>query len=274
MLLIDLQRVSKTYRLGGTDVRALSGVDLAIERGEHVSIMGPSGSGKSTMMNLIGCLDTPTEGRYLLEGEDVGQLPDDRLAEVRGRKIGFVFQTFNLLPRLDALANVMLPLAYQSVPTSDRKRRALEALERVRLSKRASHRPSELSGGERQRVAIARALVVRPSLLLADEPTGNLDSKVGHEILELFDSLNAEGVTLVVVTHDESVARRAKRMVRMHDGEKIGDERTSQDKIEGVSRTGTGTGSGAFGTFGPVAPGSGTETLSSGNLNKKSATGE
>jgi putative ABC transport system ATP-binding protein len=225
MALIDLQGVGKTYRLGGADVRALVGVDVAIDAGEHVSIMGPSGSGKSTMMNLIGCLDTPSAGRYLLDGVDVGTLSDDRLAEVRGKKIGFVFQTFNLLPRLDACANVMLPLAYQGVPPRERRERALEALRRVELAKRADHRPNELSGGERQRVAIARALVVRPSLLLADEPTGNLDSKVGREILDIFDQLNREKVTIVVVTHDESVARRAKRMIRMADGAKLADVR-------------------------------------------------
>ncbi|MEZ0227725.1 MAG: ABC transporter ATP-binding protein [Planctomycetota bacterium] len=224
MALIDLQGVGKTYRLGGHDVRALHAVDLAIETGEHVSIMGPSGSGKSTMMNLIGCLDTPSFGRYVLDGHDVGTLSEDALAEVRGQKIGFVFQTFNLLPRLDAASNVMLPLAYQGVPSRERRARALEALERVSLAKRADHRPNELSGGERQRVAIARALVVRPSLLLADEPTGNLDSKVGREILDIFDALNREGVTMVVVTHDENVARRAKRMVRMKDGAKVSDE--------------------------------------------------
>jgi putative ABC transport system ATP-binding protein len=228
MPLIDLQGVGKTYRLGGADVRALVAVDLAIDAGEHVSIMGPSGSGKSTMMNLIGCLDTPSTGRYLLDGVDVGTLSDDRLAEVRGKKIGFVFQTFNLLPRLDACANVMLPLAYQGVPARERRERALEALRRVELAKRADHRPNELSGGERQRVAIARALVVRPSLLLADEPTGNLDSKVGREILDIFDQLNGEKVTIIVVTHDENVARRAKRMVRMSDGTKLADERMAE----------------------------------------------
>jgi putative ABC transport system ATP-binding protein len=199
-------------------------VDLAVETGEHVSIMGPSGSGKSTMMNLIGCLDTPSAGRYVLDGHDVGTLSEDALADVRGRKIGFVFQTFNLLPRLDAVSNVMLPLAYQGVPTRERRSRALEALERVSLAHRSGHRPNELSGGERQRVAIARALVVRPSLLLADEPTGNLDSKVGREILDIFDALNASGVTTIVVTHDENVARRAKRIVRMKDGTKVADE--------------------------------------------------
>ncbi len=224
MALIDLQDVSKTYRLGGDEVRALHGVSLAIEPGEHVSIMGPSGSGKSTMMNLVGCLDTPSGGHYFLEGTDVGTLSDDRLAELRGKKIGFVFQTFNLLPRIDAVSNVMLPLAYQGVPSRERRRRALEALERVSLAHRASHRPNELSGGERQRVAIARALVVKPSLLLADEPTGNLDSKVGREILDIFDSLVAAGVTTIVVTHDETVARRAKRLVRMKDGTKVADE--------------------------------------------------
>jgi putative ABC transport system ATP-binding protein len=222
--LIDLQGVGRTYRLGGVEVRALHGVTLAIDPGEHVSIMGPSGSGKSTMMNLIGCLDTPSQGHYLLDGTDVGTLSDDRLAEVRGQKIGFVFQTFNLLPRLDAVSNVMLPLAYQGVPARERRRRALFALERVSLAQRAGHRPNELSGGERQRVAIARALVVQPSLLLADEPTGNLDSKVGREILDIFDALNREGVTMVVVTHDESVARRARRVIRMKDGTKVADE--------------------------------------------------
>jgi putative ABC transport system ATP-binding protein len=223
MALIRLHDVTKVYRLGGNEVRALSGIDLEVERGEHVSIMGPSGSGKSTLMNLIGCLDTPTTGTYELDGIDVGTLSDDRLAEERGRRIGFVFQTFNLLPRLDAQTNVELPLVYQGVPRHERRTRAIDALEKVELARRADHRPSELSGGERQRVAIARALVVQPSLLLADEPTGNLDSKVGQEILALFDKLNTSGVTMIVVTHDESVARRARRIVRIRDGKKVED---------------------------------------------------
>ncbi|MCW8141150.1 MAG: ABC transporter ATP-binding protein [Planctomycetota bacterium] len=226
MALLELRQVSKHYRLGGHRVRALDGFDLAIERGEYVSIMGPSGSGKSTLMHLIGCLDTPTEGEYVLDGVAISALTDDRLAEIRGRKIGFVFQTFNLLPRLSARANVELPLAYQAVPRRDRAARALDALGQVELGHRAEHRPNELSGGERQRVAIARALVVRPSIVLADEPTGNLDSRVGAEILDLFDRLHGEGVTLVVVTHDEGVARRAQRLVRLRDGRKVEDAPT------------------------------------------------
>jgi putative ABC transport system ATP-binding protein len=223
VLLIRLKDVAKTYRLGRAEVQALKAVNLEVRRGEHLSIMGPSGSGKSTLMNLIGCLDTPTTGTYELDGIDVGTLTDDRLAEERGKRIGFVFQSFNLLPRLDAQSNVELPLVYQGIPRKERRKRALDALAKVELAKRATHRPNELSGGERQRVAIARALVGEPSLLLADEPTGNLDSKVGQEILALFDALNDSGVTLIVVTHDESVARRAKRIVRIRDGCKVED---------------------------------------------------
>jgi len=221
--LLELQGVTRHYRLGGHVVRALDGIDLSIEQGEYVSIMGPSGSGKSTLMHLVGCLDTPTSGRYVLDGVDVGAQPDDKLATLRGRKIGFVFQTFNLLPRLSARANVELPLVYQGMRGSERAARALEALGQVELQHRAEHRPNELSGGERQRVAIARALVVRPSIVLADEPTGNLDSRVGQEILALFDRLNAAGATLVVVTHDAGVARRARRVVRVRDGKKVYD---------------------------------------------------
>jgi putative ABC transport system ATP-binding protein len=221
--LLELQGVTRHYRLGGHVVRALDGIDLAVEQGEYVSIMGPSGSGKSTLMHLVGCLDTPTAGRYVLDGVDVGAQPDDKLATLRGRKIGFVFQTFNLLPRLSARANVELPLVYQGMRGAERAARALEALGQVELQHRADHRPNELSGGERQRVAIARALVVRPSIVLADEPTGNLDSRVGQEILALFDRLNAAGATLVVVTHDAGVARRARRVVRVKDGKKVYD---------------------------------------------------
>ncbi len=226
MALLELNRVSKHYRLGGHTVRALDGFDLAVEQGEYVSIMGPSGSGKSTLMHLIGCLDTPSQGDYVLDGVSIASLSDDRLAEIRGRKIGFVFQTFNLLPRLSARVNVELPLAYQGVPRRERAARALDALGQVELAHRAEHRPNELSGGERQRVAIARALVVRPSIVLADEPTGNLDSRVGAEILELFDRLHAGGATLVVVTHDEHVALRAQRIVRLKDGHKVEDRPT------------------------------------------------
>jgi putative ABC transport system ATP-binding protein len=220
MGLIELRQVSKHYRLGNQTVRALDGFDVSIEQGEYVSIMGPSGSGKSTLMHLLGCLDTPSSGDYVLDGVSIGGLSDDGLAEIRGRKIGFVFQTFNLLPRLTAEANVALPLTYQSVSTAERGVRALRALERVELAHRAAHRPNELSGGERQRVAIARALVTEPSIVLADEPTGNLDSRVGREILDLFDRLHLSGATLLVVTHDEAVAHRAERIVRLRDGRK------------------------------------------------------
>jgi putative ABC transport system ATP-binding protein len=226
--LLELRGVSKHYRLGGHVVRALDGFDLEVGQGEYVSIMGPSGSGKSTLMHLIGCLDTPTVGEYVLDGVSVSTASDDGLAEIRGRKIGFVFQTFNLLPRLTARANVELPLAYQGVPRRDRADRALDALRQVELAHRAEHRPNELSGGERQRVAIARALVTRPSIVLADEPTGNLDSRVGAEILELFDRLHAGGATLVVVTHDEHVALRAERMIKLRDGHKASDTRTRE----------------------------------------------
>jgi len=222
--LLELAGVSKHYRLGGHVVRALDDFDLEVESGEYVSLMGPSGSGKSTLMHLLGCLDTPTEGRYTLDGVDIGGLSDDQLAGIRGRKIGFVFQTFNLLPRLTARANVELPLTYQGTTAAERAERAMAALDQVELRQRADHRPSELSGGERQRVAIARALVVDPSIILADEPTGNLDSRVGREILDLFDRLHDRGVTLIVVTHDEGVARRAQRVIRLRDGRKVGDE--------------------------------------------------
>ena len=233
MALLELRGVSKHYRLGRQVVRALSDFELQVEQGEYVSIMGPSGSGKSTLMHLLGCLDTPSRGQYLLDGVDIGRLTDDRLASIRGRKIGFVFQTFNLLPRLSAQKNVELPLTYQALPGQERAARALEALGQVELQHRAEHRPSELSGGERQRVAIARALVVRPSIILADEPTGNLDSRVGAEILELFDRLHAAGATIVVVTHDEAVARRAHRLVRLRDGHKVEDVRLREGEVMG-----------------------------------------
>lgn len=219
MPLLEFRGVSKHYQLGEVQVRALHQVTVLVERGEYVSIMGPSGSGKSTLMHLLGCLDTPTEGSYRLDGVDIETLSGDALAEVRSTKIGFVFQSFNLLPRLTACSNVELPLAYQGVPRGERRGRALAALEQVSLGKRAFHRPNELSGGERQRVAIARALVVEPAIVLADEPTGNLDSRVGDDILRLFDELHASGVTIVVVTHSEEVARNAERIIRLRDGE-------------------------------------------------------
>ncbi len=226
--MIELHAVSKLYRLGATTVPALRGIDLTIEAGEFLSIMGPSGSGKSTLMNIIGCLDTPSEGSYRLEGEAVSDMNDDQLADIRNRRVGFVFQSFNLLPRQTALDNVSLPLLYAGIGRVERKRRAQVALAQVELSDRAGHRPTELSGGERQRVAIARALVNRPSLLLADEPTGNLDQKVGGEICALFKRLNAEQrVTVILVTHDPQVAQLAPRRVSLLDGVIVEDRRVT-----------------------------------------------
>ena len=222
--MIELNDVTKIYSMGEVEVGALQGVSLRIERGEMAAIMGPSGSGKSTMMNIIGCLDVPTSGHYYLDGQDVARLGDERLAEIRGRQIGFVFQTYNLLPRLTAQANVELPLLYAGV--RNRKRRALEALERVGLADRASHRPTELSGGQQQRVGIARALVKEPRILLADEPTGNLDSRSSEEILALLEALNNDdGLTLIIVTHEPDIAARAGRVLSMLDGKIVGDTR-------------------------------------------------
>lgn len=215
--LIETDQLTRTYWLGSTEVQALRGVSVQVAQGEFVALMGPSGSGKSTMMHLLGCLDTPTAGRYLLEGRDVSRLAVNERARVRNRRIGFVFQTFNLLPRLSALDNVLLPLLYRG-RVADAKRLALEALQRVGLEPRAQHRPTELSGGERQRVAIARALITDPALILADEPTGNLDSQTGMEIMHLLKDLSAAGRTIIIVTHDASVAAYAQRIVHMRDG--------------------------------------------------------
>ena len=216
--------LKREYDMGGEIVRALRGVDLAIRRNEYVAIMGPSGSGKSTLMNLIGCLDTPNEGEYWLNGMLVSKMSDDELARVRNKEIGFVFQTFNLLPRASALHNVELPLVYAGVPSDERKRRATEALERVQLGARVGHRPNELSGGQRQRVAIARALVNRPSILLADEPTGNLDSQTSEEIMKVFEELAAEGQTVIMVTHEPDIAAHARRVIVLRDGVIASDE--------------------------------------------------
>ncbi len=225
-----MEGVKKHYRTGDSVVKALDGIDLLIGKGEYVAIMGPSGSGKSTLMNILGCLDVPSEGRYMLDGEDVGALDDDTLSGIRNREIGFVFQSFNLLPKYDALENVALPLLYAGVGKQERRERAMEALVQVDLAGRASHRPDELSGGQRQRVAVARALVTHPSIILADEPTGNLDTANSEGIMKLFDGIHRKGNTVILVTHEEAVARHAGRIVRIRDGKIERDENLHKDR--------------------------------------------
>jgi putative ABC transport system ATP-binding protein len=219
MRVIDIREITKTYQMGTVQVHALRGVSLQVEGGEMLAIMGPSGSGKSTLMNIVGCLDQPTSGTYLLEGKDVSRLSDNQLADIRNHKIGFVFQTFNLLTRTTAFENVMLPLIYAGVERTERRERSRSALEAVGLAERTAHTPTELSGGQQQRVAIARALVNDPAIILADEPTGNLDSKAGSEVMEILQGLNRErGITVILVTHDSAIARYTQRVVHLYDG--------------------------------------------------------
>ena len=234
--MIELENITKIYRMGNVEVPALRGVTLNIGQGEMVALIGASGSGKSTLMNIIGFLDKPTEGKYVLEGVDVSQLNDNKLAEMRNKRIGFVFQTYNLLPRTAAAANVELPLVYGG--GGQKHKRAMEALERVGLKARATHKPSELSGGEQQRVAIARALVNNPSIILADEPTGNLDSKATAEIVAIFCRLNREGITIILVTHEMDVASQAKRMIRLLDGQIIEDKKVESATCEDTGQSG------------------------------------
>jgi len=224
---IEIKALSKIYQVGDSEVRALDGVDLDIAQGEYIAIMGPSGSGKSTLMNVIGCLDSPTQGSYLLDGERVSEMDDDELARIRNREIGFVFQTFNLLPRADVYHNVELPLIYAGLGAEERRRRVEKAIGAVSLEDRSRHRPNELSGGQRQRVAIARALVNDPSILLADEPTGNLDSRTGEEIMVVIDELHRAGHTVILVTHEPDIADRAHRCIRLRDGQIASDIRSA-----------------------------------------------
>lgn len=225
MMLIDIKKLTKVYQLGDIEVPALRGIDLEIKANEYVSIMGPSGSGKSTLMNIIGCLDVSTEGTYVLNGNDVSTMIDDELAEIRNRQIGFVFQTFNLLPRADALHNVELPLIYSGISRVARRKMAEETLDRVGLGDRIHHKPNELSGGQRQRVAIARALINNPAIILADEPTGNLDSNTGEEIMEIFEQLHKAGNTIILITHEEYISNHSQRAIRLWDGHIQSDEK-------------------------------------------------
>jgi len=238
MNIIELTNIEKTYDMGGAEqVQALQGISLTLTKNEYVAIMGPSGSGKSTLMNIIGCLDTPTKGSYLFNGLSVSDMNDNELAKIRNKEIGFVFQTFNLLPRSDALHNVELPLIYGGIPSGERKRRAMETLENVQLGDRVHHKPNELSGGQRQRVAVARALVTKPSIILADEPTGNLDSKTGEEIMALFEDLHRQGNTIILVTHEADIAEHAHRVIRLRDGKVESDAPMVKRKKAGAPAT-------------------------------------
>ncbi len=235
MKIIELQEITKYFQVGTQVVKALNGITLDIHKNEYVSLMGASGSGKSTLMNILGCLDTPTEGSYILNNQVVSQLTDNELAEIRNKEIGFVFQTFNLLPRATALENVMLPLVYAGLNKTQRKERAIEVLEQVQLSDRMDHKPSELSGGQRQRVAVARALVNRPSIILADEPTGNLDSKTSIEIMALFEEIHNLGNTVIVVTHELDIAKHTNRIIQLKDGLTLSDK-VNKNKLSAYSK--------------------------------------
>lgn len=238
-MLIEIKNLVKNYVMGDIQVQALRDINLTIDRNEYVAIMGPSGSGKSTLMNILGCLDTPTQGQYLFDNVDVSTLSDDELSAMRNREIGFIFQNFNLLPKMNALQNVELPLMYAGIPKAMRRERAIEALERVGLADRMDHKPTELSGGQRQRVAVARALVTKPGILLADEPTGALDSKTGVEIMALFDELHREGNTLILITHEREIAEYSRRIIQIRDGLIFSDEENirSDDVEEKIYKT-------------------------------------
>ena len=235
MSLINIKEIKRDFKLGSEVLHVLKGINLNIEKGEYVALMGPSGSGKSTLMNLLGCLDTPTSGTYILNGKDVSKLTDNELAEIRNKEIGFVFQTFNLMPRTTALDNVALPMVYAGISSNERKQRATEVLKDVGLADRMDHKPNQLSGGQRQRVAVGRALVNKPSIILADEPTGNLDSKTSIESMNLFDEIHAKGNTVILVTHEEDIAKHAHRIIRLRDGMIESDERRSPVKAEKIT---------------------------------------